>query len=143
LGYAALTRGQVAAYLQDAATAFDRAAAVKRTPGPLDFKFQPHVRPYLIDGLAEMVAQGYHREAMIVIVVVLSIASSILQHDAPAERPVVQAMLDRLLEEVGLSDPQDLAARVRGTENLASRIVSLADALVLQRPDDAQAAGTP
>jgi hypothetical protein len=143
LGYAALTHGQVAAYLQDAATAFDRAVAVKRMPVPLDFKFQAHVRPYLIDGVAEMVAQGHHREAMIVIVMVLSIASSILQQNAPTEQPVVQAMLDRLMQEVGWGDPQVLAARVRGAEDLASRIVSLADALVLQRPDDAQAAGTP
>jgi hypothetical protein len=38
---------------------------------PLDVTFQPHARPYLIDGMANMVALGHHREAMISIVVVL------------------------------------------------------------------------
>jgi len=131
LGWAHLSRPQVEQYLRDCAAAFDRAVAVSRTPVPFQAKFQPHVRPYVVAGAQEMIDQGYHREAMFWISGFLLFANTALQSDAPeAEKPVFQALLDRLIAEMGLATPADRAARVREAEALSKAIFGVADALV-------------
>jgi hypothetical protein len=134
LGWAHLRQQEVEAYLGDCALAFDHAVAVTRTPVPFQFKLQPHVRPYIIAGAQEMIDQGYHREAMFWIGGFLMFANSAIQADAPsAEKPYFQAMLDRLVAEMGLGTPAAIAARAREAEDLAGAIVAVADALVEQR----------
>ena len=43
---------------------FDLATAVTKTPVPFQFKLQPSVCPYVVDGAQEMIDEGYWREAM-------------------------------------------------------------------------------
>jgi len=109
-------------------------ATVTHTPVPFQAKLQPHVRPYLVDGAHEMIAQGYHREAMFWISGFLLFATTAIQSDAPAaDKPRFQAKFDRLIAEMGLSTPADVAARAREAEALAEAIFAVADALVLHR----------
>ncbi len=140
LGSAHLTRHQVEAFLHDAATAFDRAVEVKRTAIPLlDFKFQPHVRPYLVDGFQELIQEGNHREAMLWIVILLIFANIAIQHDAPeAEKPLFQAKLDRLFQEIGFGAPNYVETRLQGARELAKNIFTLADEIVEQRLEDSE-----
>ncbi len=135
LGLAHLRRHQVEQYLRDCAEAFDRAVAVTRTPVPFQFKLQAHVRPYIIAGAQEMIDQGYHREAMFWISGFLMFANAAIQHDAPdAERPIFQAKYDRLVAELGIQTPADVAMRLRDVDALATEIFAVADALIEQRP---------
>jgi hypothetical protein len=134
LGWAHLRRQDVEGYLRDCALAFDCAVAVTRTPVPFQVKFQPHIRPYIIDGAQEMIDQGYHREAMFWISGFLLFANAAIQADAPAaEKPDFQASLDRLLTEMGLNGSGDGAARAREAEVLVEAIAAVAHALVEQR----------
>lgn len=134
LGWAHLRRQDVEAYLNDCALAFDRAAAVTRTPVPFQAKLQPHVRPYIIGGAQEMIDQGYHREAMFWIAGFLMFANAAIQADAPAaEKPLFQARLDRLLAEMGLDAPRAPAARACEAATLAGAIADVADRLIEQR----------
>jgi len=132
LGWARLERQGVEQYLDDCAAAFDCAAVVTRTPVPFQAKLQPHVRPYLVDGAREMIDQGYHHEAMFWISGFLLFANTAIQCDAPAaDKPRFQAMFDRLIAEMGLSTPADVAARAREAQALADALFAVADTLVL------------
>jgi hypothetical protein len=98
---------------------------------PFQFKLQPHVRPYIVAGAQEMIDQGYHREAMFWISGFLMFANAAIQHDAPdAEKPIFQAKYDRLVAELGLQTPTDLATRLRDVQALADEIFAVADALI-------------
>lgn len=130
LGFGHLSRQQVELYLRDCAEAFDRAAAITRTPVPFQFKLQPHVRPYLVGGAQELIDQGYHREAMFWISGFLGFANTAIQCDAPAdEKPYFQAKFDRLIDEIGLRTPADIAERASATQDLAATIFGIADEL--------------
>ena len=136
LGYAHLTHPQVQAYLQDAATTFDRAVEVTRTPVPFGFKLHPYVRPYLVDGLEELIQQGNHREVMLWVTFALWLANNAIQIDAPdAEKPLFQARLDRLLQETGLTTPTDVVARSQAARQLAGKIFKIADEMVERWPE--------
>jgi hypothetical protein len=133
LGWAELGRKEVEQYLGDCALAFDRAVAVTRRPVMMQYKLQPHIRPYVIDGAQEMIDQGYHREAMFWIAGFLMFANAAIQADAPDhEKPLFQAKLDRLIAEMGLSTAADVAARAREAQALADALFAVADALVLR-----------
>jgi hypothetical protein len=132
LGWARLGRQEVEQYLDDCAEAFDCAVAVTRTPVPFQAKLQPHVRPYLVDGAREMIVQGYHREAMFWISGFLLFANTAIQCDAPAaDKPRFQALFDRLVAEMGLCTPADVAARAQEAQALADALFAVADGLVL------------
>jgi len=142
LGSAHLTRPQVQAYLHDAASAFDRAVEVKRTAIPYEFKLNPHIRPYLVEGTQELIEQGHHREVMWLITAMLIIANTAIQLDAPqAEKPVFQARLDRLFQELGFGVPGAVETRVQGARELARIIFMIADEMVEHRPPDTETGG--
>lgn len=135
LGCAHLTRQQVEAFLNDAAATFDRAVEVTRTAIPYGFKLHPHVRPYLVDGFQELIQEGHHREVTLWIMLMLIISNSAIQLDAPdAEKPLFQARLERLLQEIGLGTPHDVEAHLQGARELASNIFMLADEMVEHLP---------
>jgi len=142
LGFAHLTRQQVEAFLQDAASAFDRAVEVTRTAIPFGFKLQPHVRPYLVDGLEGLIQQGNHRETMAWIMFVLWLANTAIQHDAPeAEKPFYQAKFDRLFQELGFGAPHDVETRLQGARELARTIFMIADGMVEHQPEGQEMMG--
>ncbi len=135
LGFAHLSRQQVDRYLRDCAETFDQAVAVTRTPVPFQFKLQPHIRPYIIDGAQELIGQGYHREAMFWIGGFLIFANTAIQCDAPAaKKPHFQAKVDQLIEEIGLGTPADIAARASAAQDLAAAIFGIADDLAERSP---------
>jgi hypothetical protein len=101
---------------------------------PFQVKFQPHIRPYIINAAQEMIEQGYHREAMFWISGFLLFANGAIQADAPAaQKPYFQARLDRLITEMGLNAPGDAAARAREAEVLTDAIAAVAHVLLEQR----------
>jgi hypothetical protein len=131
VGFADLTRPQVEGYLHDCAAAFDRATAVTRTPVPFQNKFQPHIRPYIIDGARELIEQDSHREAMFWIAGFLTFANAAIQVDAPPEeRPIFQGTVDRMLDTTGFRTMADVQARAAAAGDLAQVIFDVADQLI-------------
>jgi hypothetical protein len=128
LGYGHLTRQQVESYLQDCALAFDRALVVKQGPFPFDYKYHPHLRPYIIAGSEEMILEGHHREAMFWIHSFLKFSTTALQLYAPqAEIPHFQANLEHLVQELRLATSEELFSRFQRAEELAWNIFAIAD----------------
>lgn len=133
LGYGNLTRQQVESYLQDCALAFDRALVVKQGPFPFDYKYHPHLRPYIIAGSEEMILEGYHREAMFWVHSFLKFSTTALQlYAPPAEIPHFQANLEYLVQELGLSTSEELLSRFQRAEELTRNIFALADYVIEQ-----------
>ena len=142
LGSAHLTRAQVQAYLQDAATTFDRAVEITRTVVPFGFKLHPYVRPYLVDGLEELIQRGNHREVMLWVTFALWLANTAIQLDAPhTEKPLYQARLDRLCQQTGLTTTADITSRLQAARQLARSIFTVADEMEEHRPPDKEPTG--
>ncbi len=91
------------------------------------FKFQPHARPYVIDGPAEMIAEGCHREAMLWIEGWIVFSNVVIQADAPeAERPAFRQRLDALRAAKGYG-PESLAQRREQARRLAEDVYRLCE----------------
>ena len=133
LGYGHLTQQQVESYLQACALAFDRVLEVKQGPFPFDYKYHPHLRPYIIAGSEEMIREGYHREAMFWIHSFLKFSTSALQLYAPqTEIPHFQANVERLVQTLGLVTSGELLTRFQRAKELAGSIFAIADDVVEQ-----------
>jgi hypothetical protein len=134
-GYARLTRGQVESCLDDCAMTFDRAVQVRRSPCMFPFKFQPHVRPYIIDGPRAMIEEGDYREAMLWIEGWLVFSNQVIQADAPeAERPVFREKLRTLWAAKGVGIPGLTASRRERAHRLAGAVFDLCDHITEQIP---------
>jgi len=136
LGSACMTRPQVEACLDEAMRSFDRAVQVHCTRILGDFKLRPHVRPYVMEGAREMIREGHHREAMWWISWYHGLANAAIQNDAPdGEKAQHQSSYDRLLNRLGLSTPEDSAARVEQVRALAEEVFEVADEIVARNPE--------
>jgi hypothetical protein len=135
LGCSQMNRAQVESYLQEGARAFDRAVDVRRTQSPYGFKLQAHVRPYFVQAAQEMIDEGHHREAMGWTYFFHLAANMAIQNDAPdEEKAQFQAAFDRLLDDMGLSTPEDWTSRVEQAKALAEEVFQVTDEVVAQSP---------
>ena len=136
-GVATLTVAQVQSHADRTAQAFDRAIQVHRTRVPLDFKLQPHLRPYLVDGFQSLIDTGHHREAMPWIAIGASMCCSVLLVDAPdTERPRYAALAGDLVNDMGFANGANRSQRLRHTDQVKESMYALADEIVANRPDD-------
>jgi hypothetical protein len=127
-GVTGMEVAEVKAYHRDLLSAFDRAAQVKRTVVPYGFKVEPHTRPYTNEAIAELIDEGYHREAAFYLALPYGAVNAIIQNDAPEEeRAAVQAGFDRLLASLDLTTPAQWPRRVQRARALASQVCGVAD----------------
>jgi hypothetical protein len=135
LGCARFTEEAVLFRLEECARAFDRAAAVYRTPIPPGFNLDPSVRPYLIEGANEMIRSGDFRESMLWIAAMHWTAYQALQNDAPEEeKSRWRASIDRLYEELGLRSLEDCRERLEAAKATAGRVTRFAEESVYPAP---------
>jgi hypothetical protein len=135
-GCARLSRAQVESYLRECAAAFDRAVEVTRTPVPYSFKLHAFVRPYVVQAVEEMIAEGSHREAMLWTVAFLLFSNNAIQADAPeGEKPQYQAKIDRLAADMGWNTSKDIAGRVQWAKVLVEKVFKAADEIMSLNPE--------
>jgi hypothetical protein len=134
MGSAQMSVADVQALHAQVISAFDRAAAVNRTPVPYGFAIQPHLRPYYVEATQELIDEGNHREAMYWISC-LDTAYFVLQNDAPdAERPGFAAQLHEMYAALGYTADAQWAERVATAERLAAESFRIADTLAELHP---------
>lgn len=127
-GSAHLTQAEVELMLDQCAAAFSRAVALYQTPIPYGFMLRPYMRPYLVDGAREMIAQGYVREATFWILAMGADAYLVLSNDAPEpEKSTFAAEMAAMEAALGYSTPAAWDARILAAETLAAEIFRLAD----------------
>ncbi|SBT41382.1 hypothetical protein [Micromonospora auratinigra] len=94
--------GRVREHLAALAVTFDEAARVART----GFAFSADVtavgRPVVVDGGAELVAAGAHREAMFWVVVTFARCHAILAVDAPERERVLRPAFEAAVADLGV-----------------------------------------
>ena len=136
LGSAGMSRDQVSSYIPHIQEAFRRAVTVYQTPIPyVGHKLRPDREPYFIAASQEMIDEGHHREAMLWMLGALHLANTALQNDAPApEKRAFQARYDSLLQDLGLSKPDDWQQRQQRLRRLVAHFFNLADKIVASHP---------
>lgn len=134
-GSARMPRAQVESLLAGCAAAFDAAAAVRTTPVLLGSNISEMARPIVIGGAEELIAEGFHREAVPWITFMHTLCQTILRNDAPAE--VVERLTpvyERLLDAVGIETSKALRERHEAIQRLVPDLRDATEAIIATNP---------
>jgi hypothetical protein len=136
-GFAQVTADQVIQFQKHVAAAFDRAATIKRTPFPDDFKLQPHLRAYLIGGNDLMIREGNHREALPWIGFLLYLCAMALNNDGlPGEGARFLRIRSGFFELLGVDSAAARADKLQRAIKVKDSIFALADEMVARVGND-------
>lgn len=102
---------RVREHLAGLAVAFDEAARVARTRFPFSADVTAAGRPVVVDGGAELVGAGAHREAMFWIVVSFARCHAILAADAPGRERVLRPAFEAAVADLGVVSAADRRRR--------------------------------
>jgi hypothetical protein len=132
LGLRHATRAFVEAALAGTAEAFDLAVAVRRTPNYFQHKLHPHLRPYLVDACAAMIAEGRHREALAWITPYACACTDAILADGPdARKAEFAARRDAFLAALGFPDQAAVDAGFAAMARVSARVFALAESLAV------------
>lgn len=136
LGCAQMTPARVSEHVHALAAVFDAASAVARTPYVFLSDISQVARPISIDGSRELIAQGYHREAIFWIVATYARCLRILHHDAP---PDVQEQFKvgfrSLLADLGVASPAERQQRSTAVLDSLPQLWDVAMEIVAATPE--------
>ncbi|MEN6478248.1 MAG: hypothetical protein ABFD20_01255 [Anaerolineales bacterium] len=136
LGCAELNAAQVSAHVDALERVFEAAGAALHSPYPYAADLSADARPVAIDGSRALVAAGLHREAMFWIVATYSRCLNVLWRDAPVSvRAIYLPGYQRLLADLGITSPTDLARRCAALEAFLPDLWQLALALIAANPE--------
>lgn len=117
LGCAELDATQVSGHVDALERVLEAASAALRSPYPYAADLSADARPVAIEGSRALVAAGLHREAMFWIVATYSRCLNVLWRDAPiSARETYLPDYQRLLADLGITSPTDLARRCAALE---------------------------
>lgn len=121
--------------LEEAATLFDQAVAVKRSFVPFGHKMNAHLRPYFVETCRSMLAEGYPAEAAGWVTAYYLAATTILLVDGPdsGKHQVAQQQAS-WLDELHLSTPAERTQLLNRVQQIAAKTFALADTIVAQNP---------
>jgi hypothetical protein len=133
-GSADLTRPQVQSLLNSALPVFDLAVAIHKTPVPIDFKLQPHLRPYFLDASQEMIDEGHHREATFWIALPTVISSlAVMADGSEEEKMAANGLTQDFFGCLGIHSHEDVNARVPMARSLAKTLEVFAREMIRDR----------
>jgi len=136
-GCTAWDPAQVEACLEDATAAFDRAITIFKTPHRIDFKLRSHLRPYYMEATQDMIARGFHCEAVPWIITFYGISAMTIGLDGTdedKERFITHGLLTTL-GDLGLSTAQDWEARADQSRQTAATLYEFCEAALASYPD--------
>jgi hypothetical protein len=138
LGTADVSPERATALLREGAEAFDLALALRQRPHPFlpgEHKLYPHLRPYVVDGSRDMIAAGYHREALPWIAALSLATTDLILFAGPEEvRPEFVARRAALLRELGFAHEAARAAKRARMCELGERVFALTEEIVAAHP---------
>lgn len=130
LGVRDVDRDFVEVALAETTEAFDLAVAVRQRPHPFQHKLHAHLRPYFVDSCAEMIEEGFHREALCWITPFALACADVLLADGPAHRRAkVAEQQTAFLATLGFAGPATCDARVAEALVVHAEIFALAEAM--------------
>ncbi|GAB3345444.1 hypothetical protein RMN56_26770 [Micromonospora halotolerans] len=122
--------GRVREHLAALAVTFDEAARVARTPVPFVADLSAAGRPVVLDGSAELVAAGAHREAMFWVVVTYARCHAVLAVDAPGRERVLRPAFEAALADLRVASVAERRRRAAALVGSLPRWQAVADAVV-------------
>ena len=131
LGTARISVDQAREHVATLACVFDEAKAALRTPVAFAPDLSDAARAIAIDGSLELIARGYHREAMFWVGVMHSRCQKVLELDAPSRlTPSVTESYRRLTRDLGLAPSDALRRRCAEIERMVPRVCNVANAIL-------------
>jgi hypothetical protein len=132
LGCVHLTRKRVDYHVQALIRTFDTAVSVSRSKLFFSTDISPAARAIAIDGSQDLIAGGYHREAMFWIVATLARCHVILAADAPrAVRHELTGPFEAALGDLGVATPDAITGRANNVLQFLPVLRDTADDIVL------------
>jgi hypothetical protein len=131
LGSARISRGRVSQHLATLTEIFDTAKRVIKTPFPFVSDVSDIARPIAIDSSCELIARGFHREAMFWVGVTHSRCQQVLSRDAP--RDLTQRFMDsyqELVGDLGVPTFAEVRRRCAEIERILPRVCKLAEGII-------------
>lgn len=122
--------GRVREHLAGLAVTFDEAARVARTPFPFVADLSAAGRPVVLDGSAELVAAGAHREAMFWVVVTYARCHAVLAVDAPERERALRPAFEAVLADLRVASVVQRRRRAAALVGSLPRWAAVADAVV-------------
>ena len=134
LGSDAMDRQEVERHHQDLTTTFDRAVELVRSTNLGGF-IDIAARPVVIAGSWELVEGGFHREAMLWIMIMRAVCQSTIEADASGkERTLHRQRYKEFLAELGLASVEDSRKRAQYGERLLEEIMHVAEGIIETNP---------
>lgn len=134
LGCAGLTPQRAAEHLVALGRTFDAAAAALRTPYRFGSDITPAARPIAIDGSAELIRAGCHRETVFWIAATFARCHAVLALDAPDTRRDLAPAFEALLTDLGITSRAGLLRRVEAAIQFLPRLWETAEAIMDANP---------
>jgi len=136
LGATGITVERATHHLDTLSVAFDAAASEIRTPFVFAADISEAGRSVAIGGSAEMIAGGYHREAMFWVAATWCRCMLVLRTDAPdADLTVHERGFHDLLADLGIDSVADIERRHQATRAALPAIWSVAERIMATNPD--------
>ncbi len=121
--------GRVREHLAGLAVTFDEAARVARTRFPFGADVTAAGRPVVVDGGAELIGAGAHREAMFWIVVTYARCHVILAADAPGRERALRPAFEAAVADLGVVSAAQRRRRADALLGSLPRWWAVADAI--------------
>ncbi len=135
LGATDLTAGRVTHHLTTMTAAFDAAQAVIRSPFFFVADISDAGRPVAIDGSAEMIAEGAHREAMFWIAATWSRCLQVLRTDAVGmDMTAFEQGYRELLADLGIASLADIERRRQAIRAALPAVWAVAERIMAANP---------
>lgn len=122
LGCQHWTAEQAEGHLHALAETFDAAAAVSRTPFFFGSDISPESRSIAIDGSRKLIRSGNHRDAVFWMVATFARCHYIFAADAPDLGQQWLPAFQAILQDLGLTSPNDLNERVEAILNFVPEV---------------------
>lgn len=123
------------AFLREGAAAFDLAVTVRRTPHPFQHKLHAHLRPYFVESCRTLLADGYHREALLWLTPFYLSSTDVILADGPeAERPAFAARHAAFLAALGMDTAEAIDTKYAAANHVHDQIFALADDIIAAHP---------
>ncbi|MDQ3327443.1 MAG: hypothetical protein M3506_02820 [Chloroflexota bacterium] len=136
LGCARMTPQQVEEHLAALTRAFDAATAVLSTPVDFASDISEIARPIVIEGSRDLIARGYHREAVFWMLVTYSRCRKVLYNDgSPATIARFDPAFRRLLGDLGITSFSDLQQRGEQLQEVLPHVWNVAEAIIAANPE--------
>ncbi len=135
LGNANMSRTEAAEHCQELTEAFDRAVMLLRTPCWDDYMVTAISRPNFIDSSWELINSGFHREAMIWMLLIRTVCQRVFENDASAnEKAAFRVRYGNMLHALGLNSLLDFQQRAKQVRMVLPEVMRKAEIMMSRNP---------